>query len=264
MTALLPWLLSGLAVAVLVALTVKRVTVFEFEVGVRYRNGRAAGTLGPGGHWIVPMFTSVTKVDMRQAFLAVPGQEVLTADGVGLKLTVVGRYQVVDAERALHAVAGYRDALYTQIQLAVREIVGTSPVDAVLEGRLGIGKQLAEIVGPKAAEYGVAVSEVEVKDVMFPGDLKRIFAQAVKARQEGLAALERARGETAALRNLANAAAVLDQRPSLLQLRLLQTIGQATGNTFVLGVGGPPQTLPLRQADAPAKPQLPPTEEQED
>ena len=42
-----------------------------------------------------------------------------------------------------------------------------------------------------------------MRDLTFPGELKKIFAQVVKARQEGLAALEKARGETAALRNLA-------------------------------------------------------------
>jgi hypothetical protein len=80
---------------------------------------------------------------------------------------------------------------------------------------------------------------------MFPGELKKVFAQVVKARQEGLAALERARGETA--RNLANAAALMEQRPALLHLRLLQSIGQASGNTVVLGMGAQPQTIPLRQ-----------------
>jgi regulator of protease activity HflC (stomatin/prohibitin superfamily) len=255
-------LLAGLAVALL-ATFFRRVTVFEFERGVRYRNGRVAGTLEPGVHWIAPFFTTVTRVDVRPAFVAVPGQEVLTADGVGLKLTVVAKYQVADAERAVNAVASFRDALYTQLQLALREIVGASPVDTVLAARLEIGKQLAGIVAPKATEYGVTLLDAEVKDVMFPGDLKKIFAQVVKARQEGLAALERARGETAALRNLVNAAALLEQRPSLLQLRLLQTVGQGSGNTVVMGVGGPPQTIPLRQQEPPAQPQLPQTDETE-
>ncbi len=69
---------------------------------------------------------------------------------------------------------------------------------------------------------------------MFPGELKNIFAQVVNARKEGLAALERARGETAALRSLANAAGALDNNPGLLQLRLLQVLEKNSGNTVVL------------------------------
>src|ERR1051326_4486031 len=54
----------------------------------------------------------------------------------------------------------------------------------------------------------------------------------IKSKQEGQAALERARGESVALRNLANAAKLLESNPALLNLRLMQTLSaaQAAGN----------------------------------
>ena len=56
-----------------------------------------------------------------------------------------------------------------------------------------------------------------------------------EAKQEGLAALERARGESAALRNLANAARAMENNPNLSYLRLLQTIEKNGGSSmFVL------------------------------
>jgi len=260
---LVPYILIGIVLAALAMRTLfHRIVVFEFERGVRYDRGRAAGTLEPGVHWLWPT-TTVTKVDVRPAFLAVPGQEVLTADGVGLKLTLVAKCQVVDPERALNSVAAYRDALYTQVQLTLREIVSATPVDSILASRLDLGKQLLSLAAPKVAEFGVNLLELEVKDVMFPGDLKKVFTQVVRARQEGLAALERARGETAALRNLANAATLVDQRPSLMQLRVLQTLGQTTGNTVVLGLGGAPQTIPLRRGELPPEPETQPPAESE-
>ena len=79
---------------------------------------------------------------------------------------------------------------------------------------------------------------------MFPGQLKEIFAQVVKARKEGLAALERARGETAALRNLANAAKMAEKSPALMQLRLIQAVGESSGNSVVLGL--PSQVVPIQ------------------
>jgi len=69
-----------------------------------------------------------------------------------------------------------------------------------------------------------------------------------KARQEGLAALERARGETAALRNLANAARLVSDNPALMQLRLLQVVGEQSGNTVVLGMPQSAAPLPIAQA----------------
>ena len=61
------------------------------------------------------------------------------------------------------------------------------------------------------------------------------------------AALEKARGETAALRNLANAASLIERNPSLLQLRALQVLGQQPGNTLVLGVQQGAPVIPLRE-----------------
>jgi hypothetical protein len=77
--------------------------------------------------------------------------------------------------------------------------------------------------------------------------LKKIFTQVVRARQEGLAALEKARGETAALRNLANAAQLVERNPYLMQVRLLQVLGQQSGNTVVLGVQPPSGPIPIRK-----------------
>ena len=74
-----------------------------------------------------------------------------------------------------------------------------------------------------------------MRDLTFPGELKKIFTQVVKARQEGLAALEKARGETAALRNLANAAQMVERNPALIQLRLLQVLASSRGTPLSSG-----------------------------
>jgi hypothetical protein len=110
----------------------------------------------------------------------------------------------------------------------------------LLAQRLDIGAQLLARVQPEATKIGVNVLALEVKDVMFPADLKRAFADVLKAKQEGQAALERARGESASLRNLANAARVLEGNPALMNLRLTQslTTAQKAGTTLVLGVPG--------------------------
>jgi regulator of protease activity HflC (stomatin/prohibitin superfamily) len=86
--------------------------------------------------------------------------------------------------------------------------------------------------------------------MMFPGEMKKAFAQVVKAQKEGQAALERARGETAALRSLANAARVMDDNPNLLQLRALQALADSSGNTLVFGLPNGAVPLPKRERNA--------------
>jgi regulator of protease activity HflC (stomatin/prohibitin superfamily) len=91
--------------------------------------------------------------------------------------------------------------------------------------------------------------------------MKKAFAQVVKAQKEGQAALEKARGETAALRNLANAARIMDDNPNLLQLRALQALADSSGNTLVFGLPG--ASIPLaRPADKSAGRQRKETEEE--
>ena len=92
--------------------------------------------------------------------------------------------------------------------------------EALLTQRLDLAPQLLARVQPDAAKTGLTVHAVEVKDVMLPAELKRAFGDVLKAKQEGQAALERARGESASLRNLANAARVLEGNPALMNLRV--------------------------------------------
>ena len=79
------------------------------------------------------------------------------------------------------------------------------------------------------------VHGVDLRDVMLPGELRKAFSEVLKTKQEGQAALERARGESAALRNLANAARLIEGQPALATLRFLQTLEASNaGQTFVM------------------------------
>ena len=222
----------------------------EGYVGLLYHKGKFAETLGAGRHIRWGRHFTIDPQDIRKASLLVAGQDVLTADNVGLKLTAVVTFQVADPVKAAHETQNWRGDLYNATQLAVRAVVGGAVAEALLSQRLEIGAQLLARVQPEAAKIGLNVLAVEVKDVMFPADLKRAFAEVLKAKQEGQAALERARGESAALRNLANAARVLEGNPALMNLRLMQslTAAQNAGNTLVLGVPG--GFVPLKDGKA--------------
>jgi regulator of protease activity HflC (stomatin/prohibitin superfamily) len=152
---------------------------------------------------------------------------------------------VTDPAKAMHEVQDWRAHIYNTVQLALRALVAAQPMEALLAQRLNIGKQILAMVQPEAEKVGITVHATDVKDVMFPGDLKKVFAEVLKAKQEGQAALERARGESAALRNLANAARLLENNPALQNLRLMQSIS-ASGNTLVMGL--PTGFAPLTQS----------------
>lgn len=180
----------------------------------------------------------VTNVDIRKALVTIPGQEVLTADNVGIKVSALLSYRIADAARVTHEVQSCREVIYGAVQIALREAVGSVNAEALLENRLNVGQQLRKRVAAELDAIGIETLSVEMKDVMLPGELRKAFAEAIKVRKEGVAALERARAESAALRNLANAAKVLDNNPGLMNLRVLQTVANAKdGQSFVFGTG---------------------------
>jgi len=238
--------IMGAVIAVAVVKAFRRAfLVPEGYAGLLYHKGKFVMVLGACRHIHWGRHFTLDAQDLRKATVLVAGQEVLTADNVGLKLSLLVTYQVTDPVKAAHETRNWQGDLYNEAQLALRAVVGGVAVEALLNQRLEIGGQLLARVQPEGAKIGVNVLAVEVKDVMLPADLKRAFADVLKAKQEGQAALERARGESAALRNLANAARVLEGNPALMNLRLMQSLSAAqnAGNTLVVGV---PNFVPLK------------------
>jgi regulator of protease activity HflC (stomatin/prohibitin superfamily) len=228
----------ALLIAILVLLVgrlfVSVVTVHDYERGLRYRQGRFSGLVDPGTHLVVRPISEIRVLDGRPAFMTIEGQEVLTADGVALKVSLVARYVVGDPVAAVTGDQSFARALYLELQLGLRETLAAGTVDDILGSRSKIGPAVLERIASPLARIGIELLSVEVRDLMLPGELKRLFAGVVAARKDGEAELERVRAETAALRNLANAGRMVEDNPGLLQLRILQQLGSTSGNTVML------------------------------
>ena len=248
----------GTVIAIAVAKVFRHAfLVPEGYAGLLYHKGKFVGVLGAGRHIRWGRYFSLGAQDLRKGALVVAGQEVLTADNVGLKISLLVNYQVADPAKAAHESQNWQGDLYNGAQIALRAVVSGVAVEALLNQRLELGAQLLARVQQDSAKIGINLLAVEVKDVMFPAELKRAFADVLKAKQEGQAALERARGESASLRNLANAARVLEGNPALMNLRLMQSLSaaQSAGNTLVLGMPG--GFVPLKNGPSTTAPEPP-------
>lgn len=244
-------IIAGIIAAILVTKFRHVYSVPEGWTGLLYRHGLYVRRNNAGRHVIWGRGWAINFVDLRRATLLVPGQDVLTAEGVGLKFSLLVAYQVAEPAKAAHETQNWLNELYNLTQLALRAVINGIAVEALLNQKLEIGAQLLAGVKAGAEKFGVDVLAVEVKDVALPPDLKRAFAEVLKAKHEGQAALERARGETAALRNLANAARVVEDNPALMNLRLMQSLAAAqnAGNILVLGMPG--GFIPLKNGGTP-------------
>lgn len=212
----------------------RRIVVNEWERVVLVRDGAVAGTLGAGAHRRWASGVVAHRVDMRPWVLHVPLQEVPTADGVTVKITVAAEARVVDPVARLTAGVESVELVYLRVQVALRDAVAVTTLDDLVGSRSGLGPRLTEAVGDTSAT-GIALERVEVKDVILPSELKRAQAEVLIARAQGIAGLERARSEAAALRALANAARLATETPALVELRLVQELGRSTGHTVVFG-----------------------------
>ena len=210
----------------------------DHETALLFRHGRYLSVLAPGKHRLWTSGHEVKRIDYREQMILVQGQELLTADQVVLKVSAVATFRVADALAMYRASQDAAAVLYSEIQLALRQIVAAEAAEAFLQ-KTGHGAKLLELIADRAQSLGLKVDRLDLRDVMLPADLKRSFMSALQQRQEAQAGLEKARAETAALRTLANAAKLMRDNPELLQLRYLQTlqeVGTSMGNTLVLGL----------------------------
>lgn len=240
------WIMIGtgaLGVALLVAWRVvldfcQRMVVEQYELALHFRDGVYQGLLETGVTILWGRRHEVTRLDRRWQEAVVQGQEFLTADRAGVKVSGVVRYRIVDGLRFLTESVNPLGTLHAATQMALRDVIGVLGVEAVLERQSDLGPRLKELVASVGAEIGIEVVAVVARDLMLNGDLKRAYQASLVAKQDALAALEKARGEAAAMRVMANGARVFEKNPTLLQLRALDVVGKAGegyNNHLVIG-----------------------------
>jgi len=236
---------------ILIFLTIKKVfsivTIFEYEMGLKYVNGELVGVLKSGRYLCLNFSTIIEKIDTRPNFITISAQEILTADGAPIKINVTGTYEITDPVAAVNNTINYYESLYLMLQLALREAITNMKLDEIFENRKQINTSILEDITSKAEKLGIRFHSADIKDITLVGEMKKVFTQVLQAQKEGQAQLERARGEAASLRSLANSAKMLENNPSLLQLRILQTLGESCGNTIVLNTTNDGIVSPLKK-----------------
>ena len=220
--------------------TVHAQEVPDGHVGLLYIEGELTATLVPGLHafWAFGPGIRVDVVDMRIKTLEVQGQEILTRDKVSLRINLTATYRFEDAEKAMRAAKDPLDHLYKEIQFGLRAAVGTRTLDALLEDKSAIDRVVAERVGPRFAEIGIAVESIGVKDIILPGDMKDLLGKVVEAEKAAQANVIRRREETNATRSLLNTAKVMESNAVALRLKELETLEKVTEKVGSLSVYG--------------------------
>jgi regulator of protease activity HflC (stomatin/prohibitin superfamily) len=202
-------------------------TVVEnHESGLLYLEGRLVQRLAPGRHtyWNVNRKVEVKRVDLRPQVVEITAQEMLTKDRIALRVTLTAFRRIVDPERAAAAANDVDTWLYRLIQFAIREAVAGRTLDEVLSARNVLDAELRDFVRARLGETGIEVSDIGVKDVILPGEIRDLVNKVVEAERTAKANLIRRQEETAATRSLLNTARLMEDNPLLLRLKELESL----------------------------------------
>jgi len=208
------------------ATVITEAVVENHEAGLLYVEGRLTERLAPGRHafWVAGRKIEVKRLDLRPQAVEITAQEMLTKDRIALRVTLTAFRRIVDPERVVATVPDVDAWLYRLVQFAIREAVAGRTLDEVLSAKAALDDELRDYVRARVAESGVEVTELGVKDVILPGEIRELVNKVVEAERVAKANLIRRQEETAATRSLLNTARLMEDNPLLLRLKELESL----------------------------------------
>jgi len=200
--------------------------VQEYERGVIFFLGRVTGVRGPGLIILLPILERMQYVSLRTVTMEIPLQKIITKDNVSIDISGVSYFKIVDPQKSVVAIENVYEAINQIAQTTMRNIVGQFQLDQVLSSTTSINEQIKVVIDKHTEPWGVAVTAVEIKDIVLPENMQRAMAKEAEAERERRAKIVAAEGEFQASVKLGEAADIITQHPVALQLRTLQTMAE--------------------------------------
>ena len=148
----------------------------------------------------------------------------LSRDSVTVSVDAVCFYKISNPLAAVCNVGNYTHSTNLLVATSLRNVLGTKTLAEILSERETICHVMEHILDEATRPWGVKVERVEIKDVRVPVQLQRAMAAEAEAAREARAKVVAAEGEQKASKHLKEAALVLEESTSALQLRYLQTL----------------------------------------
>jgi regulator of protease activity HflC (stomatin/prohibitin superfamily) len=227
--------------------------------GLWYEDGALVRILA-AGRYLIPKainlglfrtpHVEVVLVDVRERELTIKGQEILTADKVAIRVSIIVQFRVTDPSAALHQVENYADRLYGDVQLAARRSLASMTLEEILTDRNRLSEDILGDVSKVAGTYGVTIVRAEVKDLIFPGNLQEIMNKVLAAERTSQAQLVEARTKAETQRISAEAQAAARRIESEALAESTRRIAQADAEALQLRVAAEVESLARRESTA--------------
>lgn len=201
----------------------------EYDRGVIFMLGRFYKVKGPGLIIVIPILQQMVKVGLRTVVWDIPTQDLITRDNVSVKVNAVLYFRVLDPEKAIINVEDYMEATGQLAQTTLRSVLGQHELDELLAERNRLNADVQEILDAETDNWGIKVSNVEIKHVDLDESMIRAIAKQAEAERTRRAKVIHAAGECEASGKLVEAAAKLATQSESMQLRYLQTLTEIAG-----------------------------------
>ena len=158
--------------------------------------GRYHRTAQSGLQFVVPIMDQMLpKTDLREQVVSFQPQAVITHDNVGMKISTVVYYRVVDAKAAEYEVANLMVALEQITQTNLRNVIGNITLDKTLTSRDEINARLRTVLDEVTEGWGIRVTRVGLKEIIPPRDIQQAMEKQMQAERTRRAAILTAEGD---------------------------------------------------------------------
>jgi len=208
--------------------------VAEYQRAVVFRKGKFKEVAGPGWVFFIPFIESYKIIDLRTKTYDIPSQEVVTRDNIKLKFDAILYLKVIDAKKSVLNVADYKKAAVSNIQGALRTVVGNLPLRDVISNVHEITEELKREAQEVSRDWGVSIESIEIQSIALPKEVQESMHKLKEAEQKKLAAKELAEGKKININAIQESAGKLtDSSLRYLYLQALQKIAEGKSSKLI-------------------------------
>ncbi len=171
------------------------------------RFGRFDRVAASGLNIIVPFFDKpravywtnvrpgLTSIDLREQYLDLPPQPVITRDNVTIHVDSVVYWQVTDPIKAVYEMNDLVGGIVQLTITGMRAVMGDMDLDHTLSQRDQINGKLRLILDEATDKWGVKVTRVDVKNINPPEDVRITMEKQMTAERNRRALVLQAEGD---------------------------------------------------------------------
>jgi len=149
----------------------------------------------PRGVYWTNVRPGLTSIDLREQYIDLPPQPVITRDNVTIHVDSVVYWQITDPIKSVYEVADLVGGIVQLTITGMRSVMGEMDLDHTLSSRDQINSKLRLILDEATDKWGVKVTRVDVKNINPPEDVRVTMEKQMTAERNRRALVLQAEGE---------------------------------------------------------------------